>query len=250
MELHDTTLKSIQLSESLEDYMETIFELVRDNKLARIKDIAKARDVRSASVIPAMRRLSEMGLITYEKREYIDLTPAGERVARRVYARHRLLTRFFRDILGIPNEFAQKDACALEHSLSDEGMDHIVRFFEFIQSCPEGGDVIARLQTCSLVNSDKKQCTGGCAIRHKEHVPSPAQMKTLRQIKPGESCNIIRINGTGAIRQRILDMGLMPGINVYVERVSPAGDPMWIKFQGSQLSLRLKEAETVLVNPE
>ncbi|MBN2717316.1 MAG: metal-dependent transcriptional regulator [Deltaproteobacteria bacterium] len=248
--MNDPDTPIVQLSESLEDYMETIFELVRDNKLARIKDIAKARDVRSASVIPAMRRLSDLGLITYEKREYIDLTPEGERVARRVYARHRLLTRFFRDILGIPHEFAQKDACALEHSLSDVGMDHIVRFFEFIQSCPEGGDVISRLQTCSLVNSDKKQCTGGCAVHREDRVVNQAQMKSLRQMKPGQSCNVVRINGTGAIRQRILDMGLMPGINIYVERLSPAGDPMWIKFQGSQLSLRLKEAEMVLVVSE
>jgi DtxR family transcriptional regulator, Mn-dependent transcriptional regulator len=240
----------MQLSESLEDYMETIFELVRDNKLARIKDIARARDVRSASVIPAMRRLSEMGLINYEKREYIDLTPEGERVARRVYSRHRLLTRFFRDILGIPNEFAQKDACALEHSLSDVGMDHIVRFFEFIQSCPEGGDVIGRLQTCQLVNGDRKQCSGGCAVHADERVVAQAQMETLKQMSPGQSCTVVRISGTGAIRQRILDMGLMPGVNIYVERLSPAGDPMWIKFQGSQLSLRLKEAETVLVDPE
>lgn len=230
--------------------METIFELVRDNKLARIKDIAKARDVRSASVIPAMRRLSEMGLITYEKREYIDLTEAGEKVARRVYARHRLLARFFRDILGIPNDFAQKDACALEHSLSDVGMDHIVRFFEFIQSCPDGGDVISRLKSCALVNSDKKQCTGGCTSNHGKRTASSAEMKTLEQMKPGEYCNVVRISGIGAIRQRILDMGLMPGIHIYIERVSPAGDPMWIKFQGSQLSLRLKEAAMVLVKPE
>ena len=75
-------------------------------------------------------------------------------------------------------------------------------------------------------------------------------MKTLKQMRPGQSCTVVRISGTGAIRQRILDMGLMPGVNIYVERLSPAGDPMWIKFQGSQLSLRLKEAETVLVDPE
>ena len=165
-------------------------------------------------------------------------------------ARHRLLTRFFRDILGITHEVAQKDACALEHSLSDEGMDHIVRFFEFIQSCPDGGDVIARLQTCALVNSDRKQCTGGCKLHSEGRVARPEQLKTLKQVKPGESCNVVRISGTGAIRQRILDMGLLPGINIYVERLSPAGDPMWIKFQGSQLSLRLKEADMVLVDPE
>ena len=88
------------LSSSLEDYLETVFELVRDRKVARVKDIAKARGVRAASVTPAMHRLAHLGLIDYAEREYIVLTPAGEKMARRVYARHRVLQRFFREVLG------------------------------------------------------------------------------------------------------------------------------------------------------
>ena len=65
------------LSGSLEDYLETIYELVRDKKLARVKDIANRRGVRSASVTPAMKRLAELGLIEYVEREYIDLSEDG-----------------------------------------------------------------------------------------------------------------------------------------------------------------------------
>jgi len=85
------------LTGALEDYLETIYELVRDRKLARVKDIAKARGVKSGSVSPAMRRLSDLGYIKYVEREFIDLTPTGERAARRIYARHQLLKRFFTD---------------------------------------------------------------------------------------------------------------------------------------------------------
>ncbi len=240
-------LPNTDLSESLEDYLETIFELVRDHKVARIRDIAAARDVRSASVIPAMRRLAEMGLITYEKREFIDLTPEGDMTARRIYARHRTLTRFFRDVLGIPNDIAQKDACSLEHSLSDEGMDHIVRFLEFISSCPEGGSVLARFRNCALVNGESRTCSGGCSVSASERMQSIAKTVSLRDLKPGQSGTVIRIDGTGPVRQRILDMGLIPGVHVILERVSPAGDPIWIKYQGSQLSLRRKEAQRVLL---
>jgi DtxR family Mn-dependent transcriptional regulator len=235
------------LSDSLEDYLETIFELVRDNKLARIKDIASARNVRSASVISAMRRLSDLGLITYEKREYIDLTTAGVVEARRIYAKHKLLIRFFEDVLDVPHEFAITDACAFEHSLSDAGMDRIVRFLEFIQSCPDGKNIIGLYKNCSLINDEVHHCTGGCSLANHEKNCVRDSTISLRQLKAGQTGKVIRIKGHGAIRQRILDMGIIPGVKIFVERKSLAGDPIWVKFQGFQLSLRKKEAETILI---
>ena len=89
--------EALALTSALEDYLETIFELVRDQKLARVKDIARARGVKSGSVTPAMKRLSELGLIKYVQREYIDLTPDGEIEARRIYAKHQILSRFFEE---------------------------------------------------------------------------------------------------------------------------------------------------------
>ena len=70
-------------------------------------------------------RLADLGLIRYVRREYIDLTPAGEAEARRIYARHQLLTRFLAEILDVSPESAESDACAMEHSLSVEGMDRV-----------------------------------------------------------------------------------------------------------------------------
>ena len=87
------------LTASLEDYLETIYRLVREKRFARVRDIAQARGVKAGSVSPAMKRLAELGLIAYQQREYIGLTAEGERAARRIYARHQLLTSFFHDLL-------------------------------------------------------------------------------------------------------------------------------------------------------
>ncbi len=236
------------LSSALEDYLETIFELVRDNKLARVKDIAKERHVRSASVTPAMKRLSEMGLINYAQREYIDLTPEGERQARRVYARHKVLTRFFTDVIGVPRETALPDACAMEHSLSDVTMDHVVRFFEFLVACPEGTELLQKFHGCSLVHGDVPECEPRCYEKEKKH--SKKTFMSVHDLKPGTSGRVMRIEGSGPIRQRLLDMGIMPDVVIEMERVSPTGDPVWVKFQGTQLSLRRKEAASVVVASE
>jgi DtxR family transcriptional regulator, Mn-dependent transcriptional regulator len=245
--MSDPANTSPALSDALEDYLETIFELVRDNKLARVKDIARNRDVRSASVIPALRRLSELGLISYEKREYIDLTPEGEAEARKIYSKHKILNRFFRDVLNIPPDYAQKDACLMEHSLSKAGMNQIVKFLEFVQSCPRGAEIIKNFQECTLVNESNKRCDKDCVFDCQEQQKHLSQLKSLAQLKPGQTAIISRIAGSGPIRQRIIDIGLIPGVHVFFERVSPANDPVWIKFQGTQLSLRLKEAQMIMV---
>jgi len=79
------------LTRSLEDYLETIYILIRDRKVARVKDIAAARDVKMSSVTPAMHRLDDLGYIVYRQREFIELTEKGEKLARKTMARHDLL---------------------------------------------------------------------------------------------------------------------------------------------------------------
>ena len=66
-----------EISSSLEDYLETIYLLVQEQGFARVKDVARARDVKAASVSSALRKLAELDLVRYERREYIALTPSG-----------------------------------------------------------------------------------------------------------------------------------------------------------------------------
>ena len=70
---------------------------------------------------------------------------------------------------------------------------------------------------------------------------------SLEQILPGHSCIITTVEGSGAIRQRLLDMGLLPDVIVRVERKAPGGDPIWINLGGWQIALRQKEARTIMV---
>ncbi len=235
------------LTDALEDYLETIYIAVRDKGFARVKDIANARGVKSASVSPAMRRLSEQGLIKYVRREYIALTPEGEREARRVYSRHRILERFFLEVLDVPSESARDDACAIEHSLSPQVMDRLVRFFEFLAVCPEGRDILSRFHGCSVVQSDMPERNTVCTPKIDFLRPHQIQSKSVADLQPGESGRVTQINGQGPIRQRLLDMGILPDTRIDIERVAPAGDPIWIKLGGFQLSLRRKEAEVVMV---
>lgn len=72
-------------------------------------------------------------------------------------------------------------------------------------------------------------------------------MKTLRQAKIGETVKIVKLRGEGAIKRRIMDMGLTKGVEVYVRKVAPLGDPIEITVRGYELSLRKADAEMIEV---
>lgn len=70
---------------------------------------------------------------------------------------------------------------------------------------------------------------------------------TLRELKPGDSATVKSLGNSGPIRRRLMDMGITPGINVFLRKVAPLGDPIEITVRGYELSLRKHEAEAILV---
>ena len=73
-------------------------------------------------------------------------------------------------------------------------------------------------------------------------------MKTLREAKPGETVTVTKLNGTGAVKRRIRDMGITKGIPVYIRKVAPLGDPVEVTIRGYELSLRKDDAQMVEVS--
>ncbi|MBP3464927.1 MAG: ferrous iron transport protein A [Angelakisella sp.] len=70
-------------------------------------------------------------------------------------------------------------------------------------------------------------------------------MKTLRQVKIGETVKVVKLHGEGAVKRRIMDMGLTRGTEVYVRKVAPLGDPIEVTVRGYELSLRKADAEMI-----
>ncbi|MCI5568454.1 MAG: FeoA family protein [Candidatus Alectryocaccobium sp.] len=68
-------------------------------------------------------------------------------------------------------------------------------------------------------------------------------MKTLRNVKVGETAEVVKIHGTGALKRRIMDMGITKGTKIYVRKVAPLGDPVEVTVRGYELSLRKEDAD-------
>lgn len=108
------------LHESGEDYLETIYLLSKKKDFIRSIDIATELNYSKASISRAMKLLREEGMITMAEDGQIKLTKAGFKKATDVYSRHTLITDFFENELGVNPVTAEKDACRIEHVISEE----------------------------------------------------------------------------------------------------------------------------------
>ena len=75
-------------------------------------------------------------------------------------------------------------------------------------------------------------------------------MKTLRDVKIGQTVTVVKLHGEGAVKRRIMDMGITKGVSVYVRKVAPLGDPVEVTVRGYELSIRKADAEMILIEEE
>lgn len=107
----------MKIHKSAEDYLEMILMLIEHKGYARSIDIAAGLSVSKPSVSYAMKQLRENGYVLMDKDNYITLSAQGEEIARRIYTRHKVLTRFFVQ-MGVDEATAREDACKIEHDIS------------------------------------------------------------------------------------------------------------------------------------
>ena len=118
----------MKIYESGENYLETILILKRKNGCVRSVDVAELMNFSKPSVSRAISVLKGNGLIFVDDRGFIFLTREGEKIAEQIYERHCFLTKFF-VFLGVNEELAKKDACRVEHAMSQETFEKLKIFF-------------------------------------------------------------------------------------------------------------------------
>lgn len=119
----------MELGESMEDYLEAILVLSNLMESVRSVDVASYLGFSKPSVSHAVKLMSEKGYVRLDNSKILHLTDLGKEVAESTYKRHC----FFSDMLeniGVPRDIAQKDACRIEHVISDESFQAIQKFYE------------------------------------------------------------------------------------------------------------------------
>lgn len=123
-------------SQSAEDYLERIDELIEQKGYARVVDIASSLKVKQASVTSMVQKLGEAGYLNYEKYRGLILTAKGKDVARKIRDRHKILSRFF-SLFGLDAESQRQDIEGIEHHLSPDTVEIIAGLAAFFEANPQ-----------------------------------------------------------------------------------------------------------------
>jgi Mn-dependent DtxR family transcriptional regulator len=123
-------------SQSAEDYLERIHELIERKGYARVVDIASSLKVRQASVTNMVKKLGEAGYLKYEKYRGLIMTEKGREVARRIQNRHATLSRFF-SLFGLDAETQRLDIEGIEHHLSPATLEMLADLAQFFEEHPD-----------------------------------------------------------------------------------------------------------------
>lgn len=147
-------------SQSAEDYLERIHELIEEKGYARVVDIASSLAVKQASVTSMVQKLGDLGYLNYVKYRGLVLTDKGRAVATRIQKRHETLARFF-SLFGLDTETQQRDIEGIEHHLSPDTVKILSDLASFFERNP---DVME-----AFVRSRKKQSTDGTPLPAHDH---------------------------------------------------------------------------------
>ena len=119
-----------QISASLEDYLEVIYEIIDEKHGVKAIDISRKLGVGRSSVTDALKNLADKKLVNYGRYEVISLTQEGQEVAKNVIKKHSVLSEFFTQILGLSAEEPDKNACRIEHVISEAAFDGFTKFMK------------------------------------------------------------------------------------------------------------------------
>ena len=130
-------------SPSMEQYIETIGELLEHEKVCSVSEIADRAGVSRPAASRAIRDLSEKGLVEHRAYGYVDLTHEGQALAERLEARHEALRAFLERVLLLDEEAADREACRLEHHFDDGITNRIAAITDYFDNAPKAREQIA-----------------------------------------------------------------------------------------------------------
>lgn len=124
-----------ELTESLEKYLFAIYEIVKENKAARVKDVSNYLKIGGPATSDAVKTLAKRKFINYEPYGIITITAKGKKKAEEKIRRHKTISNFLDKVLRINKDEIEKSAKSIEYSMTEDVLDKFVAFLDFMENC-------------------------------------------------------------------------------------------------------------------
>jgi len=235
----------------MEDYLEAIYHLEQERRIARVRDIANRLGVKMSSVSSALKILGSRGLIRYDPHQFITLTDRGIKKAEEIVRKHEVLKRFLAGVLQIDPAVAEDNACRIEHHLDPEVIDKLVRFVEFMEMCP-----VEQTRWLEKLAESCNECLP-CLEEARKKLISRAEAQkaalqdglTLAEAVAGSQVMIASLKGPAKLRKVLLDKGLETGVIVAIEKRDQLSGDLNVNIKGYQVPVSQADASKILVKP-
>ncbi len=214
-------------SDEREDYLINILRLAGEHGTVKTTELAKFMDVTPASVTGMLKVLYREGLVDYQRYQGVSLTEAGLQKAKDLRRKHHIMERFLTDVLEIDHKDAHDQACAVEHSISDDAANKMCRMMG------------------TKVDEDCTTCKNPCS----NSVVTVDECTTVSEMKQGDVRKISHLSSEdGTIIRKLISMGFVPGREVELSAsVSDKGARI-IKIGNTVIALDKDMASAIYVS--
>jgi DtxR family Mn-dependent transcriptional regulator len=212
-------------TESVEDYLKTIYEVQRTQGKVTTTLLAEQLRIAPPSVTGMIKKLAGMKLVTHQPYQGIALTEAGEKIALEVIRHHRLIERYLAEALGLSWDRVHEEAEKWEHVLSEDLEDRIDAALGYPTTDPHGAPIPDR-----------------------NGMIAPSATLRLADLQPGQSAIIAEVSDHDSALLRYLgSLGLYPGTEVHVVDVAPFNGPLTVRLKATEHALGREVASYIFV---
>ncbi len=216
------------LTQAMENYLKTIFEVLEKDERATTSAIAERLDVAPASVTAMIKKLAQLKLVTHKRYQGVLLTRVGERAALEIVRHHRLLELYLTEALGVPWDRVHDEAEKLEHVLSEDLEDRIADVLGDPKTDPHGAPIPARDGSMQRVDA-----------------------RELAAVSAGETVTVVEVDDRDPELLKYLGgLKLFPGTEIEVAQIEPWEGPLMLKVNGKDIVLGRRAASRIRVTAE
>jgi DtxR family transcriptional regulator, Mn-dependent transcriptional regulator len=214
-------------TDRFEEYLETIFYLITKNRSpAKTKQISEELNVSPPSVTEMIKKLNSSGLVEYTPYQGVELTEKGTDEAIKIKRKHQVLETFLVDILDFDRKEAHREACELEHAVSDAVLEKLYEFMGNPEYCPDGHSI----------NIDKSNIK-----RDDGFIP-------LDEMEEGSNGKIARVTLPRETKERLNSLGILIGEDLEIRRKQKQGC-ISVIVMGSEIALGKDIAKKIFLTP-
>ncbi|AMD17635.1 DtxR family iron (metal) dependent repressor [Methanobrevibacter sp. YE315] len=231
-----------KISENIEEYLEVLYRNGSNGEQVSTTKLSKELGIAPGSVTQMLKKLENLGYISYTPYKGATLTDEGLKIAQKITRKHRILEKFLTDILKIKEENVHEQACEMEHSLSDEAERALCTMLRNPDLCPDNNAIPA----CDFDFASCKQCYS--LSDFDQIINRNFNLLSISELTSNANGVVSFIRGNDELLDNVSDLGIKVGMNLnYEYDENRIGNHYLVEIDDKELNIPLEMANNIFI---